>query len=1173
MQLSSKARKAVAAGLAASTILWSSVLALAPFAASAAVHTEGCLVLSGGVVWMITNGTRRGFTSAEVFQSWGYNFSQVVTATTEDVALPVGPIMTYADGTLVKGPSDPLVYLVTNGQKRGFVSGEVFLGLGFKFSNVQSAPQNTFADLSTGANLDSAAVAHPAGVKVISNGAIWLMTTSGRMGFPSMAAFNSFGYNLAHVVAANSYDLAMADQGAVVARPACSGGNPTSGSVNVSLAGPASSTLIVDSTDGGNNNSQAIAPLSSFVFTGNGTVTSLTLARTGVSTDAMVSNVYLFDGSTRITDAGAFSSNSLTFANGSGLFTVSGSKTITVRADLDDGSYAGQTLGVNLTGVVLSGGSVGGLPVVGNVHTIAAADLATVAIGAPTAAGASDPGNDINVWQSTFTVGVRDVTFSRLALRQVSNIVNSDVRNFRLLVDGVQVASTQNIDANGYVTFSGFSRTMTTGAKTVKVLADVIGGSSRSLQMSLRNKADVEVMDSQFNVNVSATGTFPASPTAIAINSGTMTVTKTTDSPSGNVTNNATSVRLGKWTVSAFGEPIKVETLDVAIDWSGTDADLTLRNGKLLVNGSQVGSTKGLVAAGAATSAASFTTNFTVNPGTPATVELYSDIFDEEAAGNELAAADTLQAYLIDNDVSNATRQVSLTTLDVPTTTDVAANQVTVVEGSMVLASLPSYPNQTTTAPQTNFKLGSWTLTGSTSEDITLTTLSLDIDSVTNATFSAADLSNIYIKYGSNTTSVKSTPTAADNDWSISYTLLKNQVLTIELYGDIGAAANITDADSVKTDLSVSGTTVSSGVAVSQLDKDGQTIIKSSGTFATSKDASSPISALLDDSGTVEVARYKVASTFDSVNLTEVDVNLATANAVSSVMLKVYNSSGAQIASATLPASTSMLFTLPSVNVPSNSYVILGVELVMSTIGPNAGTTDSDLTATLDSVKYTSVSSGTTTTDTNDRAANAMYAYKAVPVVSAVALPNTVLAGGEMVIAKFTVSSNGTGLVAWKQAMFEITKSAAPTLSAATLWNSDTGTQITAASSYQNGTAGVATTCVADNTFCELLITVGTVADDDTVESVSGAKTYEVRSTVAGTLASGNSVSVKLDRNTVAHAASAIYVTNDNSGAAGNVSFVWSDESSTVTGDTGVATWQKDFLVKNLPINWALNRN
>ena len=1187
MQLSLKARKAVASGLAASSLLWAASGAL-PQLASAAVHSDGCLVLSGGIVWMITGGTRRGFTSAEVFMSHGYNFGQVVAATAEDVALPVGPIMTYADGTLVMGPNDPLVYLVANGQKRGFTTGSVFTGLGYSFSNIQVAPVNTFSDLPTGSNIDSSAIAHPAGTRVITGGAVWLMTATGRMGYPSGAVFTSYGIGFEKVVGANSYDLAMADQGAVSMRAACTGGGttppPVSGSLNVSLAGPASSTLIIDSTDGGAGNySQSIAPLANFVFTGSGTVTSLTLMRTGVSTDAMVSNLYLFDGATRLTDAGTFSSNNLTFANPSGLFTVSGSRTITARADLDDGSYSGQTLGVNLTAVALSSGTVGGLPVVGNLHNSAAAELATVAVGAPTDAGASDPGTDITVWQSTFTVGVRDVTMSRLALRQINNIVNSDVKNFRVLVDGVQVASTQNIDANGYVTFSGFSKLLKTGSPVIKVIADVIGGSSRTLEMSLRNKADVDVVDSQYLVNVGATGTFPADSDGVAINNGTMTVTKTTDSPAGNVTNNASSVKLGKWTFTAYGEPIKVENLDVAIDTSGTDSEYTLRNGKLFVNGGQVGSTKGLVAAGAAATAANFTTNFIVNPGTPATVELYSDIYDEETGGAELVATDTIQAYVIDNDGSNATRQVSLGSFDVPTGSDIAANQLTVAEGASTLASLASYPNQSTVAPQTNYKLGAWTLTGSATEDINITTFSLDIDEVTGATFNESDLSNLYLKYGSNTTSIKSTPTAADNDWSVNYTLMMNSSLTIELYGDIGAAANITDNDSVKTDLTSTGTTVQSGIADSEADKDGQTIIEVAGTFATSLDAASAASMLVDDSGTVEVARFKVASTYDSVNLTEVDVNLATATAVSQVVLK-NASTGATLA--TMPAATSMLFTGFSVNVPANGSIVLGVELVMATIGPNAGTTDSDITATLDSVKYTSVSSGAVTTNGTDRPGNTMYAYKSVPLISRVELPTGTLTGGTQTLAKFTVSSNGTGAVAWKEVLIEIAKTGGaadgagtdPTLASVAIHNADTGAMVTAVETFisadgDGAGTDTATNCEELDTACDLLITIGTKADDDVEELISGARTYEVKATVGGTLASNDNILADLQRNTTTHAASAAFLTNDNSGDAtlgDGHSFVWSDASA-LSHDTGTTDWQGDFLVKNLSLNsWTL---
>jgi hypothetical protein len=72
---------------------------------------------------------------------------------------------------------------------------------------------------------------------------------------------------------------------------------------------------------------------------------------------------------------------------------------------------------------------------------------------------------------------------TRLALRQVGSIVSADVNNFKLFVDGVQVSSAASLDSNGYVTFS-FSKALTTGNRTLKVTADVIGGSGRNVEFS-----------------------------------------------------------------------------------------------------------------------------------------------------------------------------------------------------------------------------------------------------------------------------------------------------------------------------------------------------------------------------------------------------------------------------------------------------------------------------------------------------------------------------------------------------------------------------------------------------------------------------------------------------------------------------------------------------------------
>jgi hypothetical protein len=345
-----------------------------------------------------------------------------------------------------------------------------------------------------------------------------------------------------------------------------------------------------------------------------------------------------------------------------------------------------------------------------------------------------------------------------------------------------------------------------------------------------------------------------------------------------------------------------------------------------------------------------------------------------------------------------------------------------------------------------------------------------------------------------------------------------------------------------------------------------------------SKDVANTASAqIVDDSGTVKTLTAKVVATTDSYSITAFTVTVTGGvSAVSTATLKDHDT-GAVIGAAK-PAATSMTWSGLEYPVTAGQTKRIDVELALAPVGVGAGTSDGDLTTVISTYTArnsagTSAASGSGTV-TGDATGNAVYIYKAIPLLSVVALPNSTLAAGtNKVIAKFTVSSNGTGTIAWKQILFDITKTATPTLASYALYNADTGEQITAAEVVQNDDNGGDADLDGSDTYGELKITVGTNADDDAMEQVSGAKTYEVRATVGGAIAVTDNVSISVDRNIVAHVAKDDFVAKRNDGTANHETFVWSDESGATTGDTAAATttWNSDYLVKTLPMSWNLD--
>ncbi len=111
----------------------------------------------------------------------------------------------YQSGQLIS--ENRTVYIVYKGRKTGFVSPAVFLGLGFKFSNVLEVGYSGLSD--SGYNVQTARASHPWGSWIKAGNTVYFVSESGLIPAPDWATFINNGGNGRLIVQANSYDSSL----------------------------------------------------------------------------------------------------------------------------------------------------------------------------------------------------------------------------------------------------------------------------------------------------------------------------------------------------------------------------------------------------------------------------------------------------------------------------------------------------------------------------------------------------------------------------------------------------------------------------------------------------------------------------------------------------------------------------------------------------------------------------------------------------------------------------------------------------------------------------------------------------------------------------------------------------------------------------------------------------
>lgn len=613
-------------------------------------------------------------------------------------------------------------------------------------------------------------------------------------------------------------------------------------------SGPLAVSLASDNPAAGNLiQGQATADLAHYMFTGTGTLTQVTLQRTGISDNSVFPNVYLYNGVTRLTDSASVNSQGQIVFNGLNI-AINGSLDISVRADIvSTGNEA--SVAVTLTGYMVSGATT---PTVVNIPgnsfyvNSGSGILSTVSVGTNTVSAQSISAGTTGMalWSAPLNVSLHPVWLKSAAFDVIGSAPANAFANLGLFANGVQIATSTGVNAMGYITFdlSATPYSVPTGATTLEVRGDVVNGSSRTVQLSLQHASDLMVTDSQVGVNVGVTNqgvsTFSINQGGlITINQGSLVAqSDPTFNSQTNVTGGASNVAIASYKLTSYGEDVKVNQVTVTPTITGSPAACSalasgavgLENVTLYYNGAPIGSSQNAVSTGGCTfTALSFTpgSNLTISGGTTGVFQVRADLIN--GAGTPQYSSGTIGATVVINQYQGMTSgQVGG-----PITLS-GSNTQTIQTGTLTVAANAAYQNQTINPNTSGAHIGSFTLQNqSTSEAVQVNSLTVGLysNSGISTPFSPiTNLSTLTLGGIPGTVTPVGQPTTS-NVFSTNFTIPAGGSQVVDVYANLGS----TNTGTLYTSLLATAVGANSRVPINGTAVAGQQISLSVGTLNT----------------------------------------------------------------------------------------------------------------------------------------------------------------------------------------------------------------------------------------------------------------------------------------------------------------------------------------------------
>lgn len=1137
-----------------------------------AVADGTCVKVAGSsTVFYINGGKAYVFPNEKTYKTWFPSFTNVVTISSSELGTyTISGNVTYRPGVkMVKITDVATVYAVEpGGVLRSVVSEANAIALyGSNWNKmIEDVPTGFFVNYTVGSPLTEGK--YPTGTLVKASGSATTYYIDGTTKRPvaTGTAFEANGFNWNNVLTASSLSgytdgtsiTAKEDALANVAGSVTSG-PAAGGSVTVALAASTapSATIISDTAEG----AQALVPFITVNFTapsdGAVTVTNLKYKRTGISADGDVTDLYLYDGMTRLAQGGSISSGVVTFNSSVGLFTVPAgtTKAVTLKADMTENTSAGKTMAFQLESVTTKNSATvsGTLPVSGNVMTTASVtDLGYTTItngNVPTSAQTVNPGEkDFEVYKINLAASDQDMQLEYLKLTLLGSVNAADLANLKLTKGGTTLATgSLNADRELVFDLSSAPYVIKKGENpTFSVRGDVVNGSTRTFRFSVEYSSDIVLKDNNYNVYVTPyTSTWTAKKSSAStyvytINSGSLAISKDTTSPTENVAASATNVKLATFKFEATGEDIKVSNLD--IDTTTSSGVNGLDNGKIYLNGVQVGTTKDLLES--ANTNFTFGSSFIVPGGTSVLVDVYADI--KTSTSTAIANASTVQVDLVAGS-GNAQGMASLESID---TTAQTGTALTVTTGTLTLIKYQAYGAQNIVKPATQAKVASFVVTAGAYEGVNVDTI--NISQATSGVMQNVKLMHGSTQIGSTKVTMTSTD-ATENVFSVSnLNLAANESRVIDVYADI-KSSTLSDSFAMVVDLS--GTTAITSTAATATDQTMQTMTITTGSIA-SADGGKPAADLVIAGTTVTSNKIKFTATNEAFTVTKVRIWEQTAgnyDSIGKVILEYKDKSGNTVTKeGYINASGISDFTGLNMYVAKDSDAILTVKAEVPTIpsGADSGDTiglDFDKDANFSALGESSNTAKTT--GPSDANANDMVVRKTRPTLTTVKMDSAILQNGTgKTIGKFNVTAHAAGALYVKEFNFSIA----------------TGTAVNVVDMklYKDGATEMNATAVD---------TIGGSVEIvlDTEEQIPAGETvmFELRGTVSGA-AAGQSLAVSIKETALTLAAdfaTATSYTDLSDQETGGL--LWSDGSVSPHVVTTAASYSGCKYVKTLPLD------